>query len=99
MNLQEFKTELKKKFPSREEGSFNGFMERCRLYNIQPQDVLGVLDKEARNYIRKEEKRQREIANRNGLFFMRRDNFFTLAGMANIMLDVFIKRGYKYNGK
>lgn len=95
MKLQEFKTKLKSKFPSREEGNFYGFMERCRLYNVQPQDVLEVLDKEARKYIREEEKKQKEIANRNGAFYFRRDKFFTVAGIANIMLDIFIKRGYK----
>lgn len=97
MKLSELKEFLNKEFPKRQEGNFNGFMERMRLDNVQLEDIKNIVSPTAKKSVREIEKKQKEIANRNGLCFMRREKYLTLAGVANTLLDLFIKGGYKYD--
>ncbi len=97
MKLNELKNFLNKEFPKRQEGNFNGFMERIRLDNVQLEDIKNIVSPAVKKKLRAREKKQKEIANRNGLCYMRREKYLTLAGVANVLLDLFIEGGYKYD--
>ena len=97
MKLNELKIFLNKEFPNRQEGNFNGFMERMRLDNVQLEDIKNLVSPKIKKEVRRREQYQKDIANRNGLCYMRRDKYFSLAGVANILLDLFIQGGYKYD--
>lgn len=97
MKLNELKIFLNKEFPNRQDGNFNGFMERMRLDNVQLEDIKNLVSPKIKKEVRRREQYQKDIANRNGLCYMRRDKYFSLAGVANILLDLFIQGGYKYD--